>query len=135
MILLIIWLFSCLCFCSKSSLLFLYFAALAQNRKWNYCHVTKHHFSLTFVEVGCMGNIIINQKIKTIKTIKDFDSFDSLINWDSVHISGLNQGQCSTDKDLWKLIIIRVLRDHWFCSRPRPRLVLISNFCQDQYQD
>ena len=54
-----------------------------------------------------MGNIIINQKIKTIKTIKDFDSFDSLINRDSEHTSGLNEGQCSTDKDLWKLIIMQ----------------------------
>ena len=30
---------------------------------------------------------------------------------------------------------IRVLRDHLFCSRPRPRLVLISILFQDQYQD
>ena len=29
----------------------------------------------------------------------------------------------------------RVLRDHFFCSRPRPRLVLISILFQDQYQD
>ena len=28
-----------------------------------------------------------------------------------------------------------VLRDHLFCSRPIPRLVLISIFFQDQYQD
>ena len=28
-----------------------------------------------------------------------------------------------------------VLRDQLFCSRPRPRLVLISIFFQDQYQD
>ena len=86
---------------------FLYFAAFAQNRKWNYCHVTKQHvifvsFSLTFVEVRCMGNIIIIQKIKTIK---DFDYFDSLINWEGVHTFYLNEGQCSTDEDLWKLII------------------------------
>ena len=53
-----------------------------------------------------MGNFLINQKIKKIKEIKDFDSFDYLINWDGVHTSYLNQGQCSTDKDLWKLIIM-----------------------------
>ena len=53
-----------------------------------------------------MGNFLINQKIKKIKEIKDFDSFDYLINWDGVHTSYLNQGQRSTDKDLWKLIIM-----------------------------
>ena len=53
-----------------------------------------------------MGNILINQKIKTIKTIKDFDSFDSLINCNDVHTSYLKEGQCSTDNDLWKLIIM-----------------------------
>ena len=39
---------------------------------------------------------------------------------------------------LWHELIwpqISVLRDHLFCSRPRPRLVLISIFFQDQYQD
>ena len=36
-------------------------------------------FFIDFVKVGCMGNFLINQKIKTIKTIKEFDSFDSLI--------------------------------------------------------
>ena len=50
-----------------------------------------------------MGNFQINQKIKKIKV---FDSFDYLINWDGVHTSYLNQGQRSTDKDLWKLIIM-----------------------------
>ena len=50
-----------------------------------------------------MGNIIIIQKIKTIK---DFDSFDSLINWDGVHTSYLNEGHCSTDKHFWMLIIM-----------------------------
>ena len=53
-----------------------------------------------------MGNFLINQKIKKIKEIKDFHSFDYLINWDGVHTSYLNQGQRSTDKDLWKLIIM-----------------------------
>ena len=53
-----------------------------------------------------MGNFLINQKIKKIKEIKDFDSFDYLINWDGVHTSYLNQGQRSTDKYFWKLIII-----------------------------
>ena len=42
-----------------------------------------------------MGNFLINQKIKKIKI---FDSFDYLINWDGVHTSYLNQGQCSTEK-------------------------------------
>ena len=52
-----------------------------------------------------MGNIIINQKIKTIKTIKDFDSFDSLINWDSVHTSYLNESPCSTEKRLLEVFM------------------------------
>ena len=82
--------------------------AFAQNRKWNYCHVTQQYviyvsFSLTFLEVGCMGNFQINQKIKKIKV---FDSFDSLINWDGVHTSYLNEGHCSTDKHFWMLIIM-----------------------------
>ena len=46
-----------------------------------------------------MGNFLINQKIKKIKKIKEFDSFDSLINWDDVHTSYLNEGQWKTDKD------------------------------------
>ena len=50
-----------------------------------------------------MGNFLINQKIKKIK---EFDSFDSLINWEDVHTSYLHEGQCSTDKFLWKLIIM-----------------------------
>ena len=50
-----------------------------------------------------MGDIIIIQKIKTIKEI---DDFDSLINWEGVHTFYLNEGQCSTDEDLWKLIIM-----------------------------
>ena len=45
----------------------------------------------------------INQKIKIIKV---FDSFDSLINWDGVHTSYLNEGHCSTDKHFWMLIIM-----------------------------
>ena len=53
-----------------------------------------------------MGKFLINQKIKKIKTIKEFDSFDSLINWDDVHTSYLNKGQCSTEKHLWKIIIM-----------------------------
>ena len=53
-----------------------------------------------------MGNFLINQQIKKIKEIKMFDSFDYLIYWDNVHTSYLSQGQRSTDKDLWKLIIM-----------------------------
>ena len=53
-----------------------------------------------------MGKLLINQKIKKIKTIKEFDSFDSLINWDDVHTSYLNEGHCSTDKQFWILIIM-----------------------------
>ena len=53
-----------------------------------------------------MGNFLINQKIKKIKEIKNFDSFDSLINVDDVYTSYLKEGQWSTDKDLWKLIIM-----------------------------
>ena len=53
-----------------------------------------------------MVKFLINQKIKKIKTIKEFDSFDSLINWDDVHTSYLNKGQCSTEKYLWKIIIM-----------------------------
>ena len=34
----------------------------------------------------------------TNKTIKDFDSFNSLIDWDGVNISYLNEGLCSTDR-------------------------------------
>ena len=36
--------------------------------------------TLTFVEVGCMYIISINQRIKKIKRIKLFDYFDFLIN-------------------------------------------------------
>ena len=57
-----------------------------------------------------MGNFLINQKIKKNQKIKEFDSFDSfdsLINWDGVHTSYLNEGQCSTDKIIWKLIIMK----------------------------
>ena len=46
-----------------------------------------------------MGKFLINQKIKKIKKIKEFDSFDSLINWDDVHTSYLNEGQWTTAKD------------------------------------
>ena len=53
-----------------------------------------------------MGNFLINQKIKKIKEFDSFDSFDSLINWDDVHTSYLNKGQCSTEKHLWKKNII-----------------------------
>ena len=85
--------------------------AFAQNRKWNYCHVTQHYviyvsFSLTFLEVGCMGNFLINQKIKKIKEIKDFDSFDYLINWDGVHTihpSWTAVRYRQTDKHFWRL--------------------------------
>ena len=50
-----------------------------------------------------MGTFLINQKIKTIKYL---DSHDSLINWDDLTTFYLNEGQCSTDKDMWKLIIM-----------------------------
>ena len=50
-----------------------------------------------------MGNFLINQKIKKIKV---FDSFDSLINWDGVHTSYLNEGHCSTDKHFRMFIIM-----------------------------
>ena len=53
-----------------------------------------------------MGNFVVIQKIKKIKDFDSFDSFDSLINWDDVHTFYLNEGQCSTDEDLWKLIIM-----------------------------
>ena len=44
-----------------------------------------------------MGNFLINQRIKKIKiNKKKFDFFDSLINWDDVHTSYINEGQCST---------------------------------------
>ena len=53
-----------------------------------------------------MSNFLINHKIKTIKEFDSFDSFDSLINWDDVHTSYLNEGQCSTEKHFWKIIIM-----------------------------
>ena len=40
-------------------------------------HTHPYTHTLTFVEVGYMGNFLINQKIKEIK---NFDSFDYLIN-------------------------------------------------------
>merc|ERR1712237_53748 len=53
-----------------------------------------------------MYTISINQIIKRIKIFDFFDFFDFLINKDVWHTSYLNQGQRSTDKDLWKLIIM-----------------------------
>ena len=53
-----------------------------------------------------MDNFLINQRIKIIKIITDFDYFDSLINWDGVHTSYLNEGHCSTGKHIWMLIIM-----------------------------
>ena len=47
-----------------------------------------------------------SKEIKKSKKIKEFDSFDSLINWDDVHTSYPNKGQCSTDKHFGMLIIM-----------------------------
>ena len=53
--------------------------------------------SLTFVEVRCMDNFLINQRIK-INTY-----FDSLINWDGVHACSPNKSLCSTNTEFWEL--------------------------------
>ena len=57
---------------------------------------------LSHVMAGLKGQ----REEKKSKKIKDFNSFDSLIDWDDVHTFYLNEGQCTTDKDLWKLIIM-----------------------------
>ena len=68
----------CFLFCvllSPSWIFVVYLSHLWSGIVVTYIHVIFFSFSLTFFEVGCMGNFLINQKIKTIKQFDSYDSF------------------------------------------------------------